>query len=320
MKVLRGDPRRWGPAPPGGSAVTIGVYDGVHLGHQTVLADLSTRARALGVEQRAVLTFDRHPLVLVAPDRAPRLLTTIAQRLEILDSLGVDLVGVLPFEHVRAMHPAEFIHQVLLGSLGARLVVVGSNFRFGLDRAGDVVALEREGARHGFEVDAVELLRGEGTTVSSSAIRSMVGEGDVEGAKSALGRPFELRGVVGTGEGRGHSMGFPTANLSFPADMVVPARGVYAALVGVGDGTVPGVVNVGVRPTFGGEKFTVEVHLLAFEGDLYDETLALRFSHRLRDEMHFDSVEGLVTQIRRDVDEARRLLGWALESERQGIE
>jgi len=309
MKVMDGDPRRWGPAPPGGSAVTIGVYDGVHLGHQTLLADLSARARAMGVHQRAVLTFDRHPLALVSPERVPRLLTTIEQRLEIFESLEVELVGVLPFEQVREMHPVEFIHQVLLDALGARLIVVGTNFRFGLDRAGDVAALQKEGSRHGFEVEAVELLRGAGTAMSSSAIRSLLGEGDVEGAARALGRPFELRGVVVTGDGRGHTIGFPTANLAFSEELVVPARGVYAVGVSLGDISVPGLANVGVRPTFGGESLTVEVHLLGFDGDLYGQALGVSFLHRLRDEQSFAGADELVSQINRDVEEARKLLG-----------
>jgi riboflavin kinase/FMN adenylyltransferase len=308
MKVMRGDPRRWGPAPTGGSAVTIGVYDGVHRGHQTVLADLSARASALGVDQRVVLTFDRHPLALVSPDRVPGLLTTIEQRLEVLESLAVDFVGVLSFDPIREMHPAEFIHQVLLGSLGAKLVVVGTNFRFGRDRAGDVGSLQEEGTRHGFEVDAVELLRGDGATVSSSAIRSLLSKGDVEGVERALGRPFELRGTVVSGDGRGQTIGFPTANLSFSAEMAVPARGVYAVRVNLEDISVPGVANVGVRPTFGGEALTVEVHLLGFDSDLYDHTLGVNFRHRLRDEERFAGADDLVAQIRKDVQEARRLL------------
>ena len=309
MKVMRGDPRSWGPAPPGGSAVTIGVYDGVHRGHQTVVADLAARARTLGVDQRVVLTFDCHPVAVVSPERVPPLLATIEQRLEILDSLEVDAVGILPFQQVRTMHPSEFIHQVLLGSLGTRLIVVGTNFRFGRDRAGDVSALEQEGIRHGFEVDAVELLRGEGATVSSSAIRTRLGEGDVAWVERALGRPFELRGMVVPGDGRGRTIGFPTANLSVSKEVAIPARGVYAVEVRFANRSVPGVANVGFRPTFGGETMTVEVHVLDFEGDLYGQTLAVAFKRRLRDERRFDGVEALVSQIGKDVAEVRRLLG-----------
>ena len=308
MRVMRGNPRRWGPAPPAGSAVTIGVYDGVHRGHQTVLSDLARRADLLGVAQRVVLTFDRHPLALVAPERVPGLLTTIEQRLEILESLGVDVVGILPFEEIRNMYAAEFIHQVLLGSLGAKLVVIGTNFRFGRDRDGDVTVLREEGTRHGFEVDAVELLRGDGATVSSSAIRSLLGAGDVENVANALGRPFQLRGLVVGGDGRGKAIGFPTANLSFSDEMALPGRGVYAVRVIVGDQSIPGVANVGIRPTFGGEVLTVEVHLLGFDHDLYGQTLGVEFKNRLREERRFSGVDELVAQITRDAEEADRLL------------
>ena len=310
---MQGNPRRWGPAPAAGSAVTIGVYDGVHRGHQTVLSDLAARADQLGVAQRAVLTFDRHPLALVAPERAPGLLTTIEQRVEILESLGVDFVGVLPFDEVRDMRAAEFIHSVLLHSLGARLVVVGTNFRFGRDREGDVAGLREEGVRHGFAVDAVELLHGDRAAVSSSAIRSLLAAGDVERVEEALGRPFELQGRVVAGDGRGATIGFPTANLSFPEGMAVPARGVYAVRVNHGDRSIPGVSNVGVRPTFGGEVLTVEVHLLDFTGSLYEGTLGVEFKHRLRDEQKFSGVDELVTQIHHDVAAARRRLAGATE-------
>jgi len=262
----------------------------------------------MGVDHRAVLTFDRHPLALVTPGQEPRLLTTIEQRLEILESLQVDLVGVLPFKQIREMHPAEFIHQVLLGSLGARLIVVGTNFRFGRDRAGDVASLQEEGTRHDFEVEAVELLRGHGTAVSSSAIRRLLGEGDVGEVENALGRPFELRGLVVSGDGRGRTIGFPTANLSFSEEIAVPARGVYAVWVRLEGQTLPGVANVGIRPTFGGETLTVEVHLLGFDEDLYGRTLGVRFKQRLRGEERFGGVDELVVQIAKDVEEARRLL------------
>jgi riboflavin kinase/FMN adenylyltransferase len=259
----------------------------------------------MAVEQTAVLTFDRHPLELVAPGRVPRLLTAVEHRLEILESLGVDLVGVLPFEQIRAMPPAVFIHQVLLGSLGAKLIVIGTNFRFGLDRAGDVVLLQKEGARHGFEVDPVELLQGDGAAVSSSSIRALLDEGDVEGAEKALGRPYELRGLVEPGDGRGRTIGFPTANLTFADELAVPARGVYAVRVIRGGEAIPGVANVGVRPTFGGGALVVEVHLLGFDEDLYGQELAVRFHRRLRDEQRFTGIDELVTQIDRDIEAAR---------------
>jgi riboflavin kinase/FMN adenylyltransferase len=207
------------------------------------------------------------------------------------------------------MDPAAFTHQVLLGSLGARLVVVGTNFRFGLNRAGDVSGLYREGNRHHFDVDAVDLLHGDGAAVSSSAIRAFLEAGDVEAAAGALGRPFELRAVVVAGDGRGHSIGFPTANLSFAEGMAVPCRGVYVARVALGSRDVPAVVNVGFRPTFGGERLVVEAHLLGIDEDLYGRQVAVRFLDRLRDERRFGAVDDLVAQIRHDVNDARRFLG-----------
>lgn len=309
MRVLRGDPRDWGPPPAAGSAVTIGVYDGVHRGHQAVLSDLEERGFALGVGWRVVLTFDQHPLAVVDPDRAPRMLTSVEHRVAILESMGVDVVGILPFEQIRTMEPTAFIHQVLLGSLGAKLVVVGSNFRFGRNRAGDVLGLQREGGRHGFAVDAVDLLRGDGAAVSSSAIRAFLEAGDVEAAGDALGRPFDLWATVVTGDGRGHSIGFPTANLSIETGMAIPRRGVYVARVRLGSREAPAVVNVGMRPTFGGERLIVEAHLIGIDEDLYGRRVTVRFVRRLRDERKFEAVDDLVDQIGRDVDEARRFLG-----------
>lgn len=307
MRVLEGDPREW-PEPTGpGTAVTIGNFDGVHLGHQTVLADLAERASALGGLPRAVLTFDPHPVAVMAPEHAPRLLTSIDQRIEILDYLGVDTVGVLPFERVRTMNPGQFVGDVLARGLGARVVAVGSNFRFGHDRVGDVESLRAGGMTFGFDVDVVPLLEGDGP-VSSSGIRTMISTGAVDEARQALGRAFELRGEVVGGERRGRSIGFPTANVVPPTGMAIPARGVYAARARIGAHLLPAVVNVGVRPTFSGETELIEAHLLDFEGELYGDQIGLLFEHHLRGEQKFEGIDGLVAQIERDVEAARLLL------------
>lgn len=308
MKILHGDPRAWPQPQESGVAVTIGNYDGVHLGHQTVLSDLAERAAALGGIPRAVLTFDPHPVAVMAPERAPRLLTTIDQRIEILEYLGVDVVGVLPFEQVRMMTPEEFICDVLACGLGARVVAVGSNFRFGHDRAGDVDTLRTGGASYGFEVDVVPLLEGHGP-LSSSSIREMVTAGRVGEARQALGRAFELRGAVVAGDRRGRSIGFPTANVRLPAGMAIPARGVYAARARVGARLHPAVVNVGVRPTFDGGDELIEAHLLDFEDELYGRSIGILFERRLRPEQKFAGVDELVAQIERDVRAAREVLG-----------
>lgn len=308
MIVLRGSPKDW-PEPTGpGVAVSIGNYDGIHLGHQTVLSDLAERAAAFGGIPRAVLTFDPHPALVMAPERAPRLLTTIEQRIEILEYLGVDIVGVLPFEQVRTMTPETFVCDVLACGLGARVVAVGSNFRFGHDRIGDIESLRAGGATFGFEVDVVPLLEGDGP-VSSSGIRAMIAAGAVENARQALGRAFELRGVVVGGDRRGRSIGFPTANVDPPSGMAIPARGVYAARVRVGVHLFPAVVNVGVRPTFDGGQEFIEAHLLDFEDELYGETIGVLFERRLRDEKKFSGVDELVEQIEHDIADARGTLG-----------
>ena len=307
MRVLEGDPRDW-PEPTGpGTAVTIGNYDGVHLGHQTVLADLAERASALGGLPRAVLTFDPHPVAVMAPEHAPRLLTSIDQRIEILDYLGVDTVGVLPFERIRMMDPEQFVCDVLARGLGARVVAVGANFRFGHDRVGDVESLRAGGSTFGFDVDVVPLLEGDGP-VSSSGIRTMISAGAVDEARQALGRAFELRGEVVAGERRGRSIGFPTANVVPPAGMAIPARGVYSARARIGVQLLPAVVNVGIRPTFNGDLELIEAHLLDFEGELYGDEIGLLFEHRLRGEQKFEGVDELVAQIQRDVEAARLLL------------
>jgi riboflavin kinase/FMN adenylyltransferase len=287
--------------------VTIGNYDGVHLGHQTVLADLAERAVALGGIPRAVLTFDPHPIAVMAPERAPRLLTTIEQRIEILEYLGVDTVGVLPFEQVRLMTPDQFIRDLLAGGLGARIVAVGSDFRFGHDRVGDVESLRAGGTAFGFEVDVVPLLEGDGP-LSSSSIRGMIAAGAVVDARQALGRAFELRGSVVRGDRRGRSIGFPTANVELPESMAVPAHGVYAARVRVGARLYPAVVNIGVRPTFDGQRELIEAHLLDFEDELYGRQIGVLFERRLREEQKFPGVDALVAQIERDVAAAHEAL------------
>jgi riboflavin kinase/FMN adenylyltransferase len=309
MKVLRGDPLRWGPLPPRRSAITIGVFDGVHRGHQRVLAEVTERAAAQGLTSVA-LTFDVHPLELVAPDRAPRLLTTVEQRLELFEGTQLDVAGVLPFAGVRSMEPGVFIEGVLVASLGARLVAVGSDFRFGHDRAGDVGVLRAVGERLGYDVDEVELLAEGDGPLSSTSIRRLLMEGDVSGAAEALGRPYELRGRVVVGDGRGRSIGVPTANLEISHRVLIPGDGVYAAWAATNGGVHPAAVNIGVRPTFGGDTQTVEAHLIDVGTalDLYGSRLRLHFIDRIRGERRFAGPDELVTQIGHDVAAVRRLL------------
>lgn len=294
------------------AAVTIGAYDGVHLGHRHVLGLLRDMARQRHLET-AVVTFDRHPATVVRPDSAPLLLTDTEQKLELLAAAGVDLALVLPFDRARAEETAEdFVTDVLVGALGARLVVVGRDFHFGHGRKGNVALLAEMGARYGFETFGVELDDAEGEPVSSTRIRRLVAQGDVRGAARLLGRPHEVRGVVVRGDGRGGSeLGMPTANLAVPASVAVPAEGVYACWYRRPGGSLhPAAANYGRRPTFYGERAqpVLEAHLLSFAGDLYGEEGRLSFVERLRGEVRFDSVASLVDAMRADVERAHLLL------------
>ena len=307
MRVLRGDPSGWDPGSSG-HALAVGVFDGVHLGHRHVLAILRDQAAERGLEP-GVLTFDPHPLTVVAPDRAPAMLTSLDHRIELLGNQGVEVIAVLDFDAaVREWSPATFVTETLAGALAVELVVVGEDFRFGKDRTGHVGLLREMGNGFGFRTEIVPLV-GEDRPLSSTQIREMIAEGDVAGAAVALARPHELWGEVVQGSGRGRTIGVPTANLALSPGVAVPKRGVYAVTAGRSAGeSIPGVANVGVRPTFDGRDETVEAHLLGFKGDLYGETLRVRFVDRIRDERKFENVDQLVEQIRRDIEAARQIL------------
>lgn len=304
--LLRGDPLGW--SVPGPTAVAVGVFDGVHIGHQAVAWQIVEAARRQDLVPTA-LTFDPHPLEFLDPASAPLLLTSVEQRCELLGDLGVEVVGVLPFPQIRGLPPEVFATEVLGNRLRAKLVSVGADFRFGRDRAGDTRLLEALGGEIGMSVAVVQLI-GEfrGEKASSSRIRELIVVGDVEHAAILLGRWFELRGPVMHGDSRGRELGFPTANLHVPDRMAVPADGVYAAFAMVGKKAHRAVVNIGSRPTFGPGQAAVEAHLLDFDGDLYGTSLGLRFVSRLRNERRFDSVEELVEQIASDVDAGASIL------------
>lgn len=306
------------PRPPAGTAVTIGAYDGVHLGHRAVVAEVRRRAAEDGLAT-AVVTFDRHPASVVRPESAPRLLTDLDQKLELLAGTGVDYCLVITFDEARSHEPADdFVREVLAGCLNARVVVVGEDFHFGHKRAGDVALLRTMGAELGFEVDGLELVDTEGRAaddaakVSSTRIRHALVAGDLALANALLGRQHEVRGVVAHGDKRGRDLGFPTANVSVPGDILLPADGIYAGWFERADGSVhPAAISLGRRPTFYVEAHAslLEAHLLDFEGDLYDEHVKVRFAAWLRGEERFESLDALVEQIDRDCVEARRVLG-----------
>ena len=306
------------PAPRHGTAATIGAYDGVHLGHQAVLRELRRLADARGLET-VVVTFDRHPASVVRPESAPKLLTDLDQKLEALAATGdVDHTVVVPFDYARSHEePEDFVREVLVDGVGARLVVVGEDFHFGHRRRGNVALLRDVGAQLGFETVGLGLVArpaaGDGAhqPVSSTAIRRLVAAGEVEAAASLLGRPFELRGVVAAGDRRGRELGYPTANVEVEATLILPGEGIYAGWYQRPDGSVhEAAISVGRRPTFGDgtRPPVVEAYLLDFDADLYGERARVRFAVRLRDEERFASVDDLVAQMARDVEDARDAL------------
>ena len=295
------------PADFGPSVVTIGNFDGVHCGHRKLL-ELAKRLAQRHGWRAATLTFDPHPLQVVAPERAPRLMTTIEQRREVLESLGVDAMVVLPFTaEFSKQSPEEFVEQVLVLGLRCACVVVGQNFRFGHRHAGDIDTLERLGRRFGFVTEAVGPLRMGGQTVSSSRIRAAVAAGRTDVARRLLGRPFELAGEVVPGRGIGSKSTAPTLNLSPRADLW-PANGVYISETR--ELSAPrrwrSVTNVGVRPTFGDGDRVVETHLLEPLGGSSPAAIGVSFLRRLRDERSFESSEELREQIYRDIAASER--------------
>ena len=314
LRVPGGAPSR----PLEGAAVTIGAYDGVHLGHRAVIGEVRRLAAARGLRS-AVVTFDRHPASVVRPESAPKLLTDLDQKLALLEQTGVDVVVLVRFDQERAHEPAEeFVTAVLVDLLAARLVVVGEDFHFGHQRKGNVELLGEMGALHDFEVDGLDLVGAEGRPadaahqVSSTAIRLALVEGRLDEANTMLGRPHEVRGVVARGDGRGGpELGFPTANVSVPGERLLPADGIYAGWYERPDGSVhPAAISLGRRPTFyeTADASLLEAHLLDFDGNLYDEEAKVRFIAWLRGEERFESVDALVAQMHADCDQARALL------------
>jgi riboflavin kinase/FMN adenylyltransferase len=310
MEVLEGDQ----PASARGSVVTIGAYDGVHLGHQHVIGQVRALAADLGVAS-AVVTFDRHPATIVRPDSAPKLLTDLDQKLELLADAGVDCTLVIRFDQARSEETAEdFVTTVLAGQLHARAVVVGRDFRFGHGRRGDIDLLEAMGRELGFDVHGLDLVAGGGdggAPVSSTRIRQLLGDGAVDAAATLLGRDHEVRGHVQRGDGRGRELGFPTANVAVPGDVCLPADGIYAGWYrGPSGWFLPAALSLGRRPTFydHAEASLLEAYLLDFDGDLYEQPAAVRFHSRIRAEERFGSIAELVAQMDRDVTATRQAL------------
>jgi riboflavin kinase/FMN adenylyltransferase len=289
-------------AYPAGSepvVATVGNYDGVHLGHRAILEGALGDARRRGLKSLLV-TFDPHPVSVVAPERRPRLLQTRRQKLDSLEATGLDGVLILRFdEELAALSGQTFFSEVLSGPVHLAAIHVGSNFHFGRDRSGNLELMREIGRQRGFDVVGVDPVRKNGTIVSSSVIRRAVQDGDIDLAARLLGRPYSVTGEIVQGDGRGKELDFPTANLDVENE-IIPERGVYVTETAVLATRHTSVSNVGVRPTFEGKNLTVETHLLEFEGDLYGERAEVRFLARLRDEQRFSSPEELADQIARD--------------------
>jgi len=289
------------------SVVLIGVFDGVHKGHQLLL----NRAKEIA-EGRSViaLTFYPHPMQVFAPDRAPTLLTTLSDRVELLKIHNADQVAVLKFnEKFAAMSPDDFVKDVLVGQLSASTVIVGKNFTYGHKAAGNVDTLIRDGLKFNFTVDVQELEAGDGEAISSSRIRSLVTNGEVEQARALLSRPHRLDGVVVHGEKRGREIGYPTANLGNLEGQTIPCDGVYAGWLTVGINFWPAAISIGTNPTFEGIRGRqVEAYAIDQVGlELYDKNASIEFGWRLRDTLKFDGLEPLLAQMKLDCDRARSL-------------
>src|SRR3989475_9062628 len=292
-------------APGRPCGVTIGVFDGVHRGHQHLIGVLLEPARREGLASVA-LTFNPHPRTVLRPGTALTYLTSLEERVELLQGQGLDSVGVLAFTSELAQLSAEDFLTLLVQELEMRLLVVGPDFALGRNRAGTIGVMREIGERLGFRVEVAPLLDEAGEKVGSSAIRQALAAGDVENVGRLLGRPFSLRGPVVAGDRRRRTLGFPTANIAIGLDRALPAYGIYVTRACIGESTYASCTSIGIRPTFAVEpRPTVEAFILDFDADIYGRELRIELLHRLRGELRFDNAEDLVTQMHRDIEETR---------------
>jgi riboflavin kinase / FMN adenylyltransferase len=291
------------------SVVTVGFFDGVHLGHQAVLGRAVSRARERGIRSVAI-TFDRHPREVLSPGSEPRLLTTVERKAALIADSGIDALVVLPFDRDFSLITAEaFVAEVLVAGAHAQHAAMGANFTFGFKALGTMESLPALGRPHGLTAEAVALVQLDGRTVSSTSVREALVEGDLGWPARALGRRFVLDGEVVTGHGRGRDLGYPTANLRTWPRLLLPGPGIYAGMAQHTDRRYRTALDVGTNPTFGVEPLHVEAFLLDYDGeDLPGQPLSIEFWARLRDEVRYDSVDELVTAIRDDVDRTQQLV------------
>jgi riboflavin kinase / FMN adenylyltransferase len=287
------------------AVVTVGTFDGVHLGHQMVIARLLEKAAAMRLTS-VIVTFDRHPLTVVRPEHAPPVLTTQPEKQQILAATDADMIQFLPFTAELAEYaPEQFVDEILIARFGMKHLVIGYDHGFGKGRAGDVETLRRIGLERGFTVDVVAPYDIKGEHVSSSRIRSLLLDGDIELANAMLGRPYSIRGRVVQGEGRGRQLDMPTANLQIDdPQKLLPKPGIYAVTLG----ELRGVLHLGPRPTFEGAKSTVEVHIFDFNADIYHQTITVELRSRIRDIVKFENVEDLRRAMHEDGRVAREKL------------
>ena len=306
MKRWRGDERT--PSGWGRSVVTIGMYDGVHRGHQYLLQAAVRRAHAAGLSSVAV-TFDPHPSEVVRPSSHPPILTSVNRKAELLAGLGLDALCVIPFTaELSRLQPDEFVHSALVANLHAAAVVVGENFRFGHKAQGTVDVLRELGERFGFQTETVRIQRADDVPLSSTYVRACVAAGDMSAAAAALGREHRVEGIVVRGDRRGRELGYPTANVEAPLHTAIPADGVYAGRL-IRDGKpLLAAISVGTNPTFSGEQRRVEAFVLDFSDDIYGEHVAVEFLLRLRGMERFDRVQDLITAMEGDVARTRAVL------------
>lgn len=287
--------------------LTLGNFDGVHLGHQRIFKAVKDEARKIGGEA-IVFTFDPHPLQVLAPQTCPPFITPFKKKMMLVEMLGIDVIIVATFDlDLANIMPETFVEQILVDKIGAKKILVGYNYYFGKDRKGNVEMLIQLGRHFGFEVKVIEAVKVNHTPVSSSKIRKLIQGGEMRQAAQLLGRNYRLIGKVIWGTGRGKELGCPTANLEIPNGLY-PKTGVYAVEAIVGNKTYPGVANVGYNPTFGENPLSVEVHILGFTRDIYGEEIQLIFFERIRDEEAFEDADSLVRQMRKDIDVARKIL------------
>lgn len=287
------------------TVLTLGVFDGLHLGHQRIMQTVVERAKIVGAVPTAI-TFDPHPRSVLHPDSAPPMLQTLDQRLANFEVLGIEQAIVIAFDHEFASQPAEdFLRNIVHERLQAREVYLGEGFAFGKGRGGNIELLRKMSGELGFTADEVDEVQLRGTRISSSAIRRLLADGRVNAARSMLGRPYGLEGTVIRGNRRGHTIGFPTANLK-PRNRVIPRFGVYATATLIDGHWRKSITNIGVRPTFESDSDpSIETYVFDFEGDLYGDVLRVRFLHRIRDERKFNGIDELKAQIMRDTERAR---------------